>query len=74
MARSGRGQGPPRGEEMQAVDAPRVGQPPYAPALNPVARFFWELRRALEGRMYPDRQANQEALTKLPDATQVSQA
>ena len=36
------------------MDAPRVVQPPYAPELNPVARFFRELRRALEGRVHSD--------------------
>ena len=49
------------GTDMQAVDAPRVVQPPYAPELNPVERFFRELRRAVEGRVYPDLQAKQEA-------------
>lgn len=49
-------------EELQAVDAPRVVQPPYAPEPNPVERFFRELRRAIEGRVYPDLQAKQEAL------------
>ncbi|MDE0671793.1 MAG: hypothetical protein OXH72_08635 [Caldilineaceae bacterium] len=40
------------GAEMQAWDRTRVVQTPYAPALNPVKRFFQELYRALEGRMY----------------------
>lgn len=33
-------------------DRTRVVQTPYAPALNPVERFFQELRRALAGRVY----------------------
>ena len=37
-------------------------QPPHAPELNPVERFFRELRRAVEGRVYPDLQAKQDAL------------
>ena len=32
------------GKAMQAVDAPQVVQPPYASELNPVERFFRELR------------------------------
>ncbi len=47
---------------MQAVEVPQVVQPPYAPELNPVERFFRELRRAIEGRVYPDLQAKQDAL------------
>ncbi len=56
------GAGGHTGKAMQAVAAPRVVQPPYAPELNPVERFFRELRRAVEGRVYPDLQAKQEAL------------
>ncbi|MCY3660473.1 MAG: transposase [Caldilineaceae bacterium] len=64
------GAGGHRGEDMQAVDAPQVVQPPYAPELNPVERFFRELRRALEGRVYPDLQAKQEALEPILRAWQ----
>ncbi len=63
---------------MQAVDAPQVVQPAYAPELNPVERFFRELRRAVEGRVYPDRVRQlcgwtwiREALTALPIADEV---
>ena len=55
---------------MQALDAPQVVQPPYAPELNPVERFFQELRRALEGRVYPTLQAKQEALEPILNAWQ----
>jgi len=58
------------GTDMQAVDAPRVVQPPYAPELNPVERFFRELRRAIEGRVYPTLQAKQEALEPILEAWQ----
>lgn len=58
------------GEEMEAVDAPRVVQPPYAPELNPVERFFRELRWAIEGRVYPDLQAKQAALEPILQAWQ----
>ena len=55
---------------MQAIKAPRVVQPPYAPELNPVERFFRELRRALEVRMHPDLQGKQEALEPILKAWQ----
>ena len=64
------GAGGHRSEDMQAVDAPRVVQPPYAPELNPVERFFRELRRALEGRVYPTLQAKQAALEPILQAWQ----
>ena len=73
-----------------SLNQPPPSQPPYAPELNPVERFFRELRRAVEGRVYPDLQAKQadpkwvrqlcgwawirKALTKLPANTQVIQA
>ena len=47
------GAGGHKGEDMQAVDAPQVVQPPYAPELNPVERFFRELRRAIEAGSIP---------------------
>ena len=56
------GAGGHTGAEMQAVDAPRGVQPPYAPEPDPVERFFQALRRAVEGRVHPDLQAKQEAL------------
>ncbi|MXZ26484.1 MAG: hypothetical protein F4Y80_16820 [Caldilineaceae bacterium SB0665_bin_21] len=52
------------------MDAPQVVQPPYAPELNPVERFFRELRRALEGRVYPALQAKQAALEPILQAWQ----
>ena len=42
----------------------RVRLPPYSPELNPAERVFQELRRRLEGRMYPtiaDKQAVADA-------------
>ena len=62
------GAGGHTGEAMQAVDAPRVVPPPCAPALNPVERFFRALRRAIEGRVYPDLQAQQDALEPILQA------
>ena len=72
---------------MQAIAAPRVVQPSYAPEPDPVERFFQELRRALGDRVYPTLKAwpgpvrvrqlrgwdwIRDALTALPADTQVS--
>ena len=43
--------GPTRGRKCRRGTTPGV-QLPYAPALNPMDRFFQELRRALAGRVY----------------------
>jgi len=68
------GAGGHKGEDMQAVDAPQVVQPPYAPELNPVESFFRELRRALEGRAYPTLQAKQDAREPILKAWQTNPA
>ena len=47
---------------MQALAAPQVVQPSYAPELNPVERFFQELRRALGDRVYPTLEAKKAVL------------
>ena len=64
------GAGGHTGKAMQALDAPRGVQPPHAPELNPVERFFRELRRAVEGRVHPDLQAWQAALEPILQAWQ----
>ncbi len=48
---------------MQGVDLPQMVQPLYAPALNPVERFFAELRRAIEGWSYRSLRDKQQAVT-----------
>ncbi len=56
------GAGGHRAAPMQAVEAPQIVQPAYAPELNPVERLFKELRRAIEGRSYPTLQDKRHAL------------
>ena len=56
------GAGGHKGADMQALAAPRVVQPSYAPELNPVERFFQELRRALGDRVYPTLEAKKAVL------------
>ena len=52
---------------MPDVDVPQVVQPP----LNPVEHFFRELRRAIEGKVYPTKQ---DALEEVLNAWQADPA
>jgi hypothetical protein len=63
-----------RSKDLQALAAPQVVQPPYAPELNPVERFFQELRRALGDRVYPTLEAKKEALEPILRAWQADPA
>jgi hypothetical protein len=42
-----------RDADVRALGLPLIGLPPYSPELNPAERIFEELRRAIEGRLYP---------------------
>jgi hypothetical protein len=42
-----------REQRARALGLPLVARPPASPELNPAERVFEELRRAVEGRMYP---------------------
>lgn len=42
-----------RSQVVQELGFPLVQQPAYAPELNPVERLIEELRRAVEGKLYP---------------------
>ena len=64
------GAGGHKSKDMQAIEAPQVVQPPYAPELNPVERFFQELRRALGDRVYPTLAAKQTVLEPILEAWQ----
>jgi hypothetical protein len=46
-----------RAKVVRAVGVPLITQPPAAPELNPAERVFEELRRAIEGRSYPNLEA-----------------
>ena len=59
---------------VQALPAPQVVQPPYAPELNPVERFFQELRRALGDRVYPTLESKKAALEPILRAWQADPA
>ena len=38
---------------MHALGFPLIGLPPYSPELNPAERVFEEVRRWIEGKVYP---------------------
>ena len=72
MTRVWDGAGSHKSGDVQALPAPQVVQPPYAPELNPVERFFQELRRALGDRVYPTLEAKKEALEPILKAWQAT--
>jgi hypothetical protein len=51
-----------RADLTQAVGLPLIQQPAYAPELNPAERVIQELRRAVEGRVYPSLDAKVAAI------------
>lgn len=48
-----------RGQEIGTLPMNRIFLPPYSPELNPVERIFEEVRREIEGFVYPSIQAKQ---------------
>lgn len=53
------GAGAHRGKMLREVATQRLFLPAYSPELNPVERVFEEVRRRVEGRIYPDLSAKQ---------------
>jgi hypothetical protein len=53
------GAGAHRGNQLREVPTVRLFLPPYSPELNPAERVFEEIRRRVEGRVYPDLAAKQ---------------
>ena len=43
----------------------RICLPPYSPELNPAERIFEEVRRQVEGQVYPSLKAKQSAIDHL---------
>ena len=58
------GAGAHRGKTLREVPTQRLFLPPYAPELNPVERVFAEIRRRVEGRVYPDLTAKQAVVER----------
>ena len=42
-----------RDQRVHGLGLPLIGLPPYSPELNPAERVFEEVRRWIEGRVYP---------------------
>jgi transposase len=42
-----------RGQRVHGLGLPLIALPPYSPELNPAERVFEEVRRWIEGRVYP---------------------
>lgn len=63
------GAGVHRGKDLANLPGQRFIQPAYSPELNPAERVFEEIRRAIEGIVYPSllakRHAVDDFLTKL---------
>lgn len=53
------GAGAHRGKTLRDLPTQRLFLPPAAPELNPAERVFEEIRRRVEGRVYPDLAAKQ---------------
>jgi hypothetical protein len=51
-----------RGKQVSELPFRRIFQPAYSPELNPVERIFEELRRAVEGVIYPTLEAKKQAV------------
>lgn len=54
-----------RGKQTGQLPIHRIFQPAYSPELNPAERFFEELRREVEGLIYPDLSSKQVAVEQV---------
>jgi hypothetical protein len=55
------GAGVHRGKDLADLPGKRIIQPAYSPELNPAERIFEEVRRFIEGKVYPDLAAKRHA-------------
>jgi len=55
-----------RGQDIGTLPLNRIFLPPYSPELNPAERIFEEIRREIEGFVYPSLQAKSSCKNKLP--------
>jgi len=53
-----------RGQDIGALPMNRIFLPPYSPELNPAERIFEEVRREIEGFVYPSIQAKQHRINQ----------
>ena len=57
-----------RDAAVQEVGLPLIGLPPYSPELNPAERLFEEVRRHVEGEVYPALDDKIAAVTEFLEA------
>ena len=55
-----------RHELVRGVGLPLIGLPPYSPELNPAERVFEEVRRWIEGKVYPSLEDKLDLFVKTP--------
>lgn len=51
-----------RGQDIEHLPMKRIFLPPYSPELNPAERIFEEVRREIEGFVYPSLKAKQHRI------------
>jgi len=51
-----------RDQRVHGLGLPLIGLPPYSPELNPAERIFEEVRRWIEGKVYPSIEDKVEAV------------
>jgi hypothetical protein len=56
------GAGVHRSKTLADLPGQRIIQPPYSPELNPAERVFQEVRRFVEGKVYPTLAAKRQAV------------
>ena len=54
-----------KGRQVAQLGIPLSFLPPYAPELDPAERVFREIRREIEGNIYPSLQAKQVAIEQV---------
>lgn len=56
---------PHKGRQVAQLGIPLIFLPPYAPELDPAERLFREIRREIEGDVYPSLHAKQAAIEQV---------
>lgn len=51
-----------KAKSFQELNLPLIPLPPYSPELNPAERLFQEIRRAVEGKIFPSLEAKMQAV------------
>ena len=54
-----------KSQPVKDIGLTLIQQPPYSPELNPAERVFEEVRRRVEGKIYPDLEAKKRAVEEV---------